>query len=119
MQEEASKSPYSIPSPSHARAVPAGSHAPGTLIATCYWADFVELSRTNEELAMKQLAGGKTDADILRFLEGISFPVHKDDIVHVARKNGAPNDIVGTLEQLPANEFTSAQELIDTYPTSD
>ena len=68
---------------------------------------------------MKQLAGGKTAADIQRYVEGISFPAHKDDVVHAARKNGAPNDIVGTLERLPANEFASVQQLIDTYPGLD
>jgi len=68
---------------------------------------------------MGRLAGGKTEAHILRFLEGLSFPAHKDDIVHAARKNGAPNDIVSVLEQLPANEFADEQELIAVYPRLD
>ncbi len=68
---------------------------------------------------MERLAGGKTEAHILGFLEGLSFPAHKDDIVHAARKNGAPNDIVSTLEQLPANEFADEQELIAVYPRLD
>lgn len=65
---------------------------------------------------MERLAGGKTEESILRFLEGLSFPAHKDDVVHAARKNGAPNDIISSLEQLPANEFADEQELIAVYP---
>jgi hypothetical protein len=65
---------------------------------------------------MERLAGGKTDESILRFLGGIQFPAHKDDIVHAARKNGAPSEVFATLEQLPLNEFSSPQELIDAYP---
>jgi hypothetical protein len=68
---------------------------------------------------MERLAGGKTEASILGFLGGISFPAHKDDVVHAARKNGASNDIVSTLEQLPANEFADEQELIAVYPHLD
>ena len=64
----------------------------------------------------ERLFDGKTAEDVLRFLGGISFPAKKDDIVHAARKNGAPNDVVGTLERLPANEFSSPQHLIDAYP---
>jgi hypothetical protein len=69
-----------------------------------------------KENVMVRLAGGKSDTDILRFLEGIQFPAHKDDIIHAARKRGAPSDVVGALEQLPKNEFASPQELIDAYP---
>ncbi len=65
---------------------------------------------------MERLAGGKTDTSILRYLAGIPFPAHKDDLVHAARKNGAPSEVFATLEQLPKNEFASPQELIDAYP---
>ena len=65
---------------------------------------------------MERLFDGKTAEDVLRFLDGITFPAKKDDIVHAARKNKAPNDIVATLERLPANEFNSPEHLIDAYP---
>ena len=68
---------------------------------------------------MKQFAGGKTEQDLLRFLHGITFPAHKDDVIHAARKNGAPNDIVGTLQELPENEFATAEELLRAYPGLD
>ena len=65
---------------------------------------------------MTRLAGGKTPAMVLRYLEGIKFPVHKDVVVHTARKNGAPSDVIGALSQLPANQFASADEIIEAYP---
>lgn len=68
---------------------------------------------------MERLAGGKTRESILRYLAGVSFPAHKDDLVHAARKNGAPNDIVASLEQLPANELANENELVDVYPRLD
>jgi hypothetical protein len=40
-------------------------------------------------------------------------------LIHAARKNGAPNDAAGTLQQLPANEFADLEELLDTSPPLD
>lgn len=65
---------------------------------------------------MERLAGGKADVNLRRFLEGLSFPALKHDVVHTARKNGAPNDVVSVLEQLPVNEFASAEQVIAEYP---
>jgi hypothetical protein len=65
---------------------------------------------------MSRLAGGKTPASVLQYLGGVSFPAKKDDIVHAARKNGAPNDVVGALSQLPQTDFNSQEELINAYP---
>lgn len=65
---------------------------------------------------MERLAGGKTREGIMRFLTGISFPIHKDHLVHTARRNGAPNDVVVALEQLPANEVANEKHLLDVYP---
>ena len=68
---------------------------------------------------MERLAGGKTREDILRFFNGVSFPAHKDDLVHAARKNGAPNDIIDALQKMPANELADEQQLLDVYPRLD
>jgi hypothetical protein len=62
---------------------------------------------------MERLAGGKTEATILRFTQGITFPAHKDDLVHAARKNGA------ALQRLPANELADERELLAVYPRLD
>jgi len=65
---------------------------------------------------MSRLAGGKTPSDVLRYLEGVTFPAKKDDLVHTARRNGAPNDIVAALSALPGTVFNSPEELIEAYP---
>jgi hypothetical protein len=65
---------------------------------------------------MSRLAGGKTPESILRYLEGVPFPAHKHDLVHAARQNGAPNDVVAALGQLPTDKFQSREELIEAYP---
>jgi len=64
----------------------------------------------------ERLFDGKTAEDVLRFLRGIQFPAKKDDLVHAARRNSAPNDIVASLERLPAHELKSEQHLLDAYP---
>jgi hypothetical protein len=69
-----------------------------------------------KEKIMERLAGGKSDVNVMHYLQGIQFPAKKDDIVHAARKSGAPTDVIGALGQLPANEFANERELIDAYP---
>ncbi len=66
---------------------------------------------------MSRLAGGKTPEGILRYLQDVSFPAKKDDVVHAARRNGAPNDVVAALSAIPGPEFQSAEELIASYPS--
>jgi hypothetical protein len=65
---------------------------------------------------MERLANAKSAQDVLRYLDGIQFPAKKHDIIHAARRNKAPNDIIGALDQLPANEFATSQDLINAYP---
>ena len=65
---------------------------------------------------MSRLANGKAPENILEFLKGVRFPARKDQIVHAARQQGAPNDVVGALGQLPQNDFDSPEQVLDAYP---
>jgi Protein of unknown function (DUF2795) len=65
---------------------------------------------------MERLAGGTSSDEVLRYLSGVEFPAKKDRLVHAARQNGAPNDVVAALSALPATDFSNAQEVIDSYP---
>jgi hypothetical protein len=65
---------------------------------------------------MVRLVGGVTSETVLRYLKDIQFPAKKDDLIHAAGRNGAPDDIVGALGQLPVKEGASPQELIAAYP---
>jgi hypothetical protein len=65
---------------------------------------------------MERLAGGTSSDDVLRYLRGVEFPTKKDRLVHAARQNGAPNDVVAALSALPATDYSSPEELIESYP---
>lgn len=65
---------------------------------------------------MARLAGGKTEADVLRYLQGLNFPALKHDVVHAARQNGAPSDVIASLEQLSSTEFSRPEAIIDEFP---
>ena len=67
-------------------------------------------------LFMVRLADGTPSERLMTYLHGLQFPAKKDDIVHAARKNGAPNEVIAVLSELTRNEFGSAAELIEAYP---
>ncbi len=48
---------------------------------------------------------------VQKFLGGIDYPVAKQDIVNTARNQGATDDVVSTLERLPAEEFASPADV--------
>lgn len=65
---------------------------------------------------MARLADGTTSEELLQYLQGVSFPAHKDDIVLAARKAGAPSELVDLLQGIPRTQFASAEELIEAAP---
>lgn len=46
-----------------------------------------------------------------QYLEGIEFPVTRDELVDYAQTNGANEDVIGQLEKLPDREYASMAEL--------
>ena len=50
-------------------------------------------------------------ATIVQFLEGLHFPVSKQQIIQQARQKNAPPEVLGLLNQLPEKQFNSLQEL--------
>lgn len=42
---------------------------------------------------------------IQKFLGGMDYPAHKDEVVEYARSKGADENIMQTLEQLPEEDF--------------
>lgn len=49
--------------------------------------------------------------DLQQHLEGIEFPVSRDELVDYAQSNGAREEIVSQLEQLPEREYRSMAEI--------
>ncbi len=50
--------------------------------------------------------------EMQQYLEGIEFPVTRDELVDYAQTNGANDDVVGQLEKLPDREYSSMAELM-------
>lgn len=49
------------------------------------------------------------------FLKGINFPCSKDDLIAHARRNKAPQDILGTMGKLPARDYSSPADVAKAY----
>ena len=64
---------------------------------------------------MAEFVDGATSEQVRRSLEGVRFPALKHDVVHAARRNQAPNEIVAVLERVPITEFKSADEVVEAY----
>jgi hypothetical protein len=43
--------------------------------------------------------------DVQRYLGGVDYPVGRDGLVERARENGAPEDVVQALSDLPSEQF--------------
>ncbi len=71
-------------------------------------------SRPTEGTA--RLMGGKTAQDVLGYVAGVSFPAKKDALVRAARRNGAPDDVLGAMNMLSHTEYESADALPADYP---
>lgn len=48
-----------------------------------------------------------------RYLEGIEFPINKQELIGRLERNGAPGTVVSQIRQrLPEGEYSSIQDLI-------
>ena len=46
-------------------------------------------------------------AAIERYLAGINYPVHKEDLIRHARQNNAPSDVLSVLNRFEEKEYHS------------
>jgi hypothetical protein len=46
-----------------------------------------------------------------KFLKGIDYPADKNTLLQRARDNGADDNVMHTLEQLPRDEFNSPNDV--------
>jgi len=66
---------------------------------------------------MQPRLASKTATEVRGYLEGLRFPALKHDVVHAARQQGAPNDVVAVLQQIPITEFKTMEEVLEAYGT--
>ena len=50
-----------------------------------------------------------------KFLGGIDYPADKQTLIDRARENGADDEVIGTLENLPADRFNSPNDVSEAY----
>jgi hypothetical protein len=50
-----------------------------------------------------------------RFLSGVDYPARKQDLVDRARRQGADDNVVQTLERLPRDEFNSPNDVSEAF----
>ncbi len=50
-----------------------------------------------------------------KFLGGIDYPTDKKTLVDTARKNGADDNVIQTLENLPMDRFNSPNDVSEAY----
>jgi hypothetical protein len=66
---------------------------------------------------VERLIGGQPVQDLMGFIQDIRYPARKDEVIHAARRNGAPDEVVAELERLPVRDFQNSQEVLDVYGT--
>jgi len=64
---------------------------------------------------MARGVGGVSPANLQKYLAGVSYPASKQDLVSTARRNKAPDEVMGMIERLPDEEFGGPQEVQRAY----
>lgn len=49
--------------------------------------------------------------EVEKYLDGISFPCAKDDLIHCADDNGAPDDMIEMMEDFPEKTFNNPMDV--------
>jgi hypothetical protein len=56
-------------------------------------------------------SGNASPAEVEEYLHGLDFPSDKDDLISKARDNGAPDDVISLLDNLPEQDYHSPIEV--------
>ena len=51
---------------------------------------------------------GQEFGDIKQYLEGVKFPINKDELIQQVQQNGAPQELIQKLEESAKASFPSA-----------
>jgi hypothetical protein len=54
-----------------------------------------------------------TQQELRRYLEGVDFAANTEDLIAIAMSNGAPEDFIDQLEELPRKEFEDLEEVVE------
>jgi hypothetical protein len=53
------------------------------------------------------------EQELRRHLEGVDFAANTEDLIAIAMNNGAPEDFIDQLEELPRKEFEDLEEVVE------
>ena len=59
----------------------------------------------------KPFQGGRGLGAIQNYLKGMDYPASKEDIIHLARDNGAPNEVMKLIERFEDRDYDSPVEV--------
>ena len=57
------------------------------------------------------MSDNPTPIKVQNYLAGVDYPVSRDELVRTARQNGAPDDLVGALENAGRDSFDSPTDV--------
>jgi 4-hydroxy-3-methylbut-2-enyl diphosphate reductase IspH len=55
----------------------------------------------------------ETEQELQRYLEGVHFAANTEDLISIAMSNGAPEELIEQLEDLPSKEFSNLEEVAE------
>lgn len=64
---------------------------------------------------MPRGVGGQSPANVQKYLKGAHYPAKKDELLSKARDNGAPEEVIDVLEDLPEEEYGGPQDVMKAY----
>jgi hypothetical protein len=51
--------------------------------------------------------------DAQKYLEGLNFPASKEEVLSSAEGNGAPGELIRSIESLPKGEFSEPEDFMN------
>lgn len=57
-------------------------------------------------------AGSFKPGELQKFTEGVSWPIGKDDLAAIMKKNGAPDGLVSKVQEANVDQFRDQNELM-------
>jgi hypothetical protein len=53
----------------------------------------------------------KNNADLQKYLAGVEYPATRQDLADAAGDNGAPDDVLETIEAMPEREYMNPADV--------
>jgi hypothetical protein len=50
-------------------------------------------------------------SELAVYLKGIDFPASRDEVIQIAKDNGAPENVMNFINRLPSRQYTRANEV--------